>query len=277
MNILVTLNEAYVEPLWVMLSSLFEHEKEFLNIYLMYFSVSQDSLKNLTNFIEKNGRGKLTCVPVAGMILPETLERILYLDSDILIHGSFASFYHMEFGGNILIGITDATPPGWKLFERSQKHKERLGLSPEDVYVNSGVLLIDLMEMRKQFVLKDFCQQVEKIRDDLEWPDQDAINVYFRGKIGVVDEVYNYPTWFDIPGYWKWYTGEVWKAAPRIIHYRGISKPWHIDYMGKYYFEYRRYARKLQNRRERLLFELKHVLAYIQVLAKLFVLHGREK
>ena len=44
MNILVTLNDGYITPLLVMLDTLFRHQTEPVDIYLIYSSVSQTAM-----------------------------------------------------------------------------------------------------------------------------------------------------------------------------------------------------------------------------------------
>lgn len=114
MNILVAVNNQYIRPLLVMLDSLFTHETEALDIYLFYSLVSERYLRLLDSYIDKRG-GRFIPVLVedsvfqeaplkryftkevyyrvlCGRLLPETLERILYLDTDIIIRGSLESF-----------------------------------------------------------------------------------------------------------------------------------------------------------------------------------------
>ncbi len=279
MNILVTVDDHYVRPLRIMLASLFQHEKQPLDIYLMHSNVSQENLDLLASHIRQLGgeRGRFRSVPVqdsmfqgapithyftkemyyrvlCGELLPKTLDRVLYLDPDMIIRSSIQHFYDMDFSGKTLIGVSDMPTFGGEAYGR----KEKCGLSAEDVYVNSGVLLFDMKKMRDEFVLKDFFDHIEQNRDQLEFPDQDMINIFFRGKIGVVSEMYNYSSFYScMSDFISWILGKKGTIDPVIVHYMGQPKPWEIQYISKYYFEYHRYLKDFQSKRERAFFLLK--------------------
>ena len=109
---------------------------------------------------------------MCGRLLPETLERILYLDTDIIIRGSLESFYYKEFRGKTLIGILDLI--GVRYYkEQHYLRLEQIGLSRDDIYVNSGVLLFNLVKMRESFVPEEFLRQTQEKRDVIEMVDQD--------------------------------------------------------------------------------------------------------
>ncbi len=285
MNILVTINDNYMEPLQVMLASLFRHETEPIDVYLIHSSVSEENLDFPDSYISSLG-GRF--IPVfaresifenapdsryfpkemyyrllCGELLPETLKRVLYLDPDIMIRGPVHSLYETDFQGQVLLGSPD-TPAG-KTSIIDGEHKARLGLCENDVYVNSGVLLMNLPKIRETFVLEDFLRQAEKRRDVLKFPDQDMINVTFKGKIGVINQNYNYMArFFDAADTLSWLTGEWRKENPVVVHYAGSYKPWNANYICKYYFEYRKYHKKLQDPKERFLFPWKHIVCYVR-------------
>lgn len=290
MNILVVANNQYIMPLRVMLESLFRQEGRESDIYLFYSCVSEENLNILDFEIEKMG-GRFWPVLVNDAIfndtplshhftsevyyrvlcselLPKTLDRVMYLDSDILIRGSLKSFYNMDFHGNTIIGILDTLGPAYYR-DRHYSRLARLGLTEEDIYVNSGVLLFNLEKMRRTFVLEDFLRQTKEKKDIIDMVDQDMINVYFKGKIDVADEIYNYPALvFSASFLLNWVTGGWWKENPKIVHYMGNPKPWHTNYFGKYYFEYRKYYRRLQSYKEQICFSCKHVVCYIFEISK---------
>lgn len=289
MNILVTLNDGYITPLLVMLDTLFRHQTEPVDIYLIYSSVSQKNLDMLTQYI-RGRQGRF--IPIAvkkdpfekapvffrfpremyyrllcGELLPETLDRVLYLDPDIMIRGSLDSLYHMNFQGKTLIGIIDNPYD----VDSHRKHLTALGLCPGDIYINSGVLLFDLDKMRNSFKPEAFAKEVECRSDILKCPDQDMINIFFRGRIGLADGIYNYPVHFIPSEFLSWIIGGYRRANPVVVHYAGEAKPWNTDYIEKYYFEYRRYHRRWQTRKERIDFELRHLVGYLCTMMHLTV------
>ncbi len=108
MNILVTLNSNYIKPLKIMLKSLFlNNPGEEFQIYLLHTSLKNGELDDLAFYIEGHGselrvihvdKNCFDDAPVtfhytkemyfrllAYQLLPQDLDRILYLDPDILV------------------------------------------------------------------------------------------------------------------------------------------------------------------------------------------------
>lgn len=290
MNILVALDDGYVKPLQIMLASLRYHVREPLDVYLMYSSIRKENLKLLDGYISELGESRLFPVfveknifegaPVldgttketyyrilCSELLPIALDRILYLDPDILIRGSIASFYHMDFQNKTVIGVVERPNPNVPgAVEYHQKRMEQLGLKADDIYVNGGVLLMNLDKMRKRFVLSDFMELLADKKAVLEYADQDMLNLYFQGDvIGLKDEDYNYPTTcVTAREFIQWITGGWRKGTAVIVHFKGLSKPWMSNYVGKYYFEYNKYHKRIQTRGEQLCFGWRHFWGYIK-------------
>ena len=126
-------------------------------------------------------------------------------------------------------------------------HKRELGFQDEEQYLNSGVLLIDLEKLRECFKLEDINKIVEEKGELLRYPDQDIINLVFRGKMKVMERKYNYNT-----GYGNGTKRLMYMAGgfikerryPVIVHYMGPIKPWHPTYCAKFGREYRRYLKE---------------------------------
>ncbi len=284
MNILVSANDYYIRPLQIMLCSLFEIEKTGINIYFLYSDVSRKNRKALDNLIRQKGgtfipvcvqNGIFDDAPVWGYftkeiyyrvlcseLLPQSLDRILYLDSDIIIRNSIKQLYEMDFCGKMLIGVTDMEVYIDK--KKIRRRKQKLGLTEDDVYINSGVLLFNLEKMRKEFSLEDFLIDIAKNVEILKYPDQDEINRYFRGNIGVTDIIYNYPPfWSFFFRYNKRYFSAKRLA---VIHYMGSSKPWEMNYASRFFFEYYYYLRQFQSKKEKWVMLLKPFFLGIELI-----------
>lgn len=276
MNILVTLDDNYIRPLFLMLESLFCHEKSPLDIYLLYSNVSKENRRRLHTYIRKQGSRFIPIfvegdvfqdAPVfryftkemyyrllCSRLLPETEERVLYLDPDILIRGEIKPFYEMDFQGKQLIGMED-----YAINHMLHEKKKAIGFTKEECYINSGVLLFNLKKMREAFVLEDFIAVLENYKDVVSYPDQDLINLYFKEDRLVGERIYNYNTGYgSIGGMLAWAFGfKREKKEPVIIHYMGRSKPWQVDYYGKYYYEYYHYLKKHLSWKGKVLFFFK--------------------
>lgn len=157
---------------------------------------------------------KLLCLPQ----LP--VDKILYLDTDIVVDGDLEELYGMAFGDNLIIGVPDAPTQDLSFT------KFRLSMSWEDTYMNAGVMLLNVQELRKtvspQFLIECMEKNCERIHRD---HDQGLINRLWHGKIKFAPDKYNA------------LSSESGKAiAARsqeqavIYHWAGKTKPW-SDYI----------------------------------------------
>lgn len=270
MNILVTLNEKYIRPLFVMLDSLYAQEPGPVDLYLLYSDVSEESRERLQRYMEeRNGRffpifvdgTAFRDVPVfryfpkemyyrflCGTLLPETEERALYLDPDILIRGDLAPLYETDFQGKTLVGVAD-----YAVNHMLPDKKAAIGLPESHDYVNSGVLLFNLKKIRADFSLDRFIGLLEEHWDRVSYPDQDVMNLYFQDDILLVPRIYNFNTGYRTAWDFLLFVLKLRrdKEDPVIVHYMGKLKPWQLEYYGKYFKEYYRYLKNRLSKEER--------------------------
>lgn len=270
MNVLVTVNSNYIRPLKIMLTSFFEFNKGRHSIFFLYNNVTSGEIEEIRRLVE--GAGSILCpvrmteecagLPVfqyfsvemyyrlfAGQMLPPEETRVLYLDPDILIRGSLEELYRTDIGDCVLAGIEDHA-----VKTLLSDHKKELGFQEQDVYINSGVLLINLTKLRKVFRAGAVVSLVDEAGEKFCYPDQDLINLLFRGKILPLERKYNYNTGYgSVKEALKYCLGgcKKEKKYPVIVHYMGKTKPWHLDYYGKFGKEYRRYLRPFLTAKER--------------------------
>lgn len=127
MNILVTLNSGYVLPLCTMLKSLsYSNEGTDIDLYIVHSSLTLADFQKI-NAVTINTDislhpikvdnslfdGAPTCKRIsketyyrifASELLPEKLDRILYIDPDTVVINRLDDFYNADFGSNVLIG-----------------------------------------------------------------------------------------------------------------------------------------------------------------------------
>ena len=130
MNILIACNGKYLDYSRYLLASLRKYNG-LLNVYLIYENIEDNILDAYKKFISDFDIGELNLIhfdsstielplkndEITGHItkeayfrlyapffLPEDMDRILYLDSDIVCTGDISSFYNTDFIGNLLIG-----------------------------------------------------------------------------------------------------------------------------------------------------------------------------
>lgn len=239
-----------------MLFSLHNYAKEPITVWLINHSLSDTKIRKLRTFLRKKCGMELVVVPIGpsffdGMplvsedkfsieiyyrilipwLLPENVDRALWLDSDIIICGDISSFYHLDLNGYCIAACEDG-----RYLKRADRGKDnaRLGLDTDHRYFNSGVLLMNLDLIRKRYRQEDVCVLSEELKDRLELPDQDILNYCYQNSVKYADsrlfncEAHRIPL----------LTNEE-KSNIRILHYYGTDKPWDIwrgnDPEGRYW------------------------------------------
>lgn len=175
----------------------------------------------------------------APLLLPETLERVLYLDVDTVVIHSLEELYQTDFQGNYYVACSHV-----RKFLTRCNHL-RLGTARDVPYINTGVLLLNLPLLRENLTLSQLRQVALEKMDAFLLPDQDLLTVLHGGHIRLVDSLrYNLSDRIL----------RVYNASPRhrsrdldwvrqntaIIHYCGKNKPWQPHYrgiLGEFYWE----------------------------------------
>lgn len=142
-------------------------------------------------------------------------EKAIYLDADIVLQDDVAKLYDLDLGTNLVAGVTDQvinSVPEFRVYS-----KDGLGIEPKN-YFNSGVLVMNLREMRKAKIEEKFLYRLLNYNLDTAAPDQDYLNTLCKGRVLYLPE-----TWNKMPDY-----GEKIDASEiHLIHYNMYRKPWH--------------------------------------------------
>ncbi|MDL2214883.1 glycosyltransferase family 8 protein [Dysgonomonas sp. OttesenSCG-928-M03] len=158
-----------------------------------------------------------------GDILPPNINKVLYLDCDIVVPKDLSNLWDINIENYSVGGIPD-------LCMFNSKASERLGYKDTFQYINAGVLLINLKYWREKKVLNLFLDFYKEKQDKLLFHDQDIINgVLYDTKLvlpikyNMVD--FNFVAKQNIVPEYK---DEVYEGLqdPVIIHFTASSKPW---------------------------------------------------
>ena len=131
MNIAVALNQKYYYYTYVMLTSLFENNREeSMDLYVLNTDLTSESLQNFSQ-LGDGYQARIHDIKVNRSIfpeecptteqwtieayfrlalvdlLPDTVDRILYLDVDTIVNGSLSEMYYKPFEGAVLYACRD--------------------------------------------------------------------------------------------------------------------------------------------------------------------------
>lgn len=251
MNILVTLNSGYIPPLKVMLASLLAHNEEQVRVYILHHSLSAEELSQVQRVLGERGTVESVWVddemlaeaPVtdrypremyyrifAARYLPEDLERVLYLDPDLVVNGPLDELYELELGDHYFAAASHVKGSMQKINEM------RLEMEEPGPYINSGVMLMNLALLRREQDYDEVFRYIESHRKVLFLPDQDIISGLYSSRILPVDPYrYNMTERLFVlrPESDAWLDLDWVRANAAIIHYCGRNKPWREPYLGK--------------------------------------------
>jgi len=165
---------------------------------------------------------------LAFRYLPENVNKCLYLDPDIYIRKSLLQLYNMDLGDAYLAAAGHIHGFG------NAFNKARLGCKGQEKYFNSGVMLMNLSAIRRDFTLDDILECLKENAQRLILGDQDMANILFGSKTIFVDErIYN----LDEKAYKhfnkrKQFDLDAVERETAIVHYNGKYKPWNDGYKG---------------------------------------------
>lgn len=149
-------------------------------------------------------------------LLPPEVDRLIYLDSDMMVLAPIEKLWTTELGGKSL----GAVPERWGAFIATGRdfRNNRDLFDPADPYFNAGLLLIDMERWRAAKVADRIVEFTEKGIMDRIYYDQDFLNILFRNDYHPLDSKWN------VIGPDFAHEGlEVYN-----LHYVGRAKPWNL-------------------------------------------------
>ncbi len=177
------------------------------------------------------------------LAIPETfadVDRVLYLDCDIVVERDISELFDLELGEHEeiaaapAVGVIQAARRG-----RIIQHEGRalpladylrawVAKDKPESYFNSGVILFDLGKIRK--CRPHFRKEVmDLIVKDYQMPDQDILNILFDGRVKRLPLTWNLQnpslSYDDLPTHLL-SDVEAAGAEPGVIHFVTEKKPW---------------------------------------------------
>jgi lipopolysaccharide biosynthesis glycosyltransferase len=147
-------------------------------------------------------------------ILPPDIERLIYLDCDMLVRVPIERLAEMDMQGYPLAAVPDYA--GAQIMTRKSLIDPRRIFDPAMRYFNSGLLLIDMHKWRELKVEDKFVEAIDSGLLAQIYYDQDFLNLTFRDN------------WLELDRFWNLLDPRPSHAAlnPHVLHYTGERKPW---------------------------------------------------
>ena len=263
-HLLVTFDKNYIPPFRVLAKSLaVNNPAERFHIWLLHSAIPEETLEALAAYCGELGMA-LTPVAIdpalfAGapvskqypqemyyrllspLLLPEHLDRALYLDPDILNINPVRPLWELALGD---AAFAAASHSG--IFELINDVNQ-LRLGNETDYFNTGVLLMDLGKARSLVRAEDLFRCVREQPELLLLPDQDVFNLlYGKNTLPINDAVWNYDA--------RYYSAYLLKSEGRyqmdyvlkstvFLHFCGKQKPWKTKSAQRFTILYKHYMR----------------------------------
>lgn len=241
MNLLVTLDSNYVMPLTALLRSLMTSNpgSEF-TVYIAHSSLTEQDFEKINASVDLS-RTKICPIAISSEMmadapvlkritketyyrllaheyLPESVERVLYIDPDTVVIKPLDELYNIDFGDNVLAGSTHV----FSVVRRF--NLKRLSLPFSARYLNAGVLMMNIQKMRTMYSSEDIFEFIRLNSEDLLLGDQDVINaLYGRLSIALKPQLYNCDE--KICRRYRLKEKDV-RRDTVIVHFNGSKKPW---------------------------------------------------
>lgn len=264
-------NDGYARHLAASMCSLFDNNQaeEMIRVYILSNQLSDENIAHLQSIADRYGR-EIVVVELGDVrsrfpyeidtrgfdvsalsrffmaeMIPETEDRILYLDCDTIVRDSLAPIWQLSLDG-YAVGMIMEPTVGMNI-------KSQIDLTEQDAYYNSGVLLINLAYWREHDVQSQLIEFYRKKDGRLFACDQDTINGALRGQIRLLEPRYNFFTTLRYFSYrslvkrtddYRAVSKEQLKEGkknPAVIHFLGDERPWkrgNLNPYRKYYEKY---------------------------------------
>jgi len=231
-----------------MLYSLLINNDCDINVYLLASELPEEAINELGGYLKKISpkcvlypiivdKNVFADMPIIGhfsvetyyrilvlKVLPESVDRVCFFDADLLIIDNIEDFYNQDFNDNLIIACKDSTISGQEL-----DHYKKLDLPDSYIYINAGMLLYNIQEIRKRYKWETIIKFIAEKKDIIKWLDQDIVNMLFHKSIKVCEHFYN----AQVPNILSRAEELSVRTKAKIIHYCSYRKPWDSSYAGR--------------------------------------------
>lgn len=163
------------------------------------------------------------------IFLPELLpdvDRVLFLDADVIVRDDLGELWELDLGDDHLAAVTNVFPPEYA------DRPAAIGLRSPDEYFNAGVLLMNLDAMRRDGCTEALYAYGVEHAGELVLRDQDALNAVLARRRRELHPRWNAMNMLRFPMADAVFGADAVaeaRRAPKVRHFEGPAdnKPWH--------------------------------------------------
>lgn len=260
MNVGIISSKEYLPLARIMLTSLNKSCSEKIELYVFHLDLEDSDFEFIN--IDKN---KISIHPMkidpsgfdgitvdghfglfsyfrllAPYVLPENMDRIMWLDTDLIIKKDLKDYYNTDFQGKALIASPSVMNQIGKGLSSYLKNKYSVG--DDAVYFNAGVLIFNLARFREKYSLDYILKIAHEDQKELKYIDQDILNCLFWDDCLITSQYkYNFS---PKDAYYDKQLNKETLSDAYIIHYCGKKKPTDFTYPDLGFDEYWQYAKR---------------------------------
>ena len=237
---------AYIRQIETAMKSLCRHNSH-LKIYLLNQDIPQEWVSQIRIYLQEMGGDLIDCkligsqykmnwsnklphinhMTFARYFIPDfvTEDKVLYLDSDLIVTGDLTDLFGLDLGENYLAAARSCFGAG-------------LGF-------NAGVLLINNKKWKSETIRQKLIELTEKEHKNVKEGDQSILNMLFKDQYSLLEDKYNFQIGFDAGAAEKnhAFIFEIpLTPLPKILHYISPDKPWKQFSVGRLREEWWKYS-----------------------------------
>ncbi len=152
----------------------------------------------------------------APSFLPASLDKVVYMDVDVVVLDSLRDLWNVDPGDAILAAVPDQNI--------RLSHRRAIGLDDDYPYFNSGVLVMNLKKWREVNATEEMLKIAVEIKENIDFPDQDVLNVYVARHARAL-----------APKEWNVHPRDYRQGETKLLHYMGSRQRCpHLDILYSY-------------------------------------------
>lgn len=178
------------------------------NINIIIYEINKDFFRNMPIIHE------ISLATYFRILLPDLIldiDRLYYIDADIICLKDADSLFNINLEDNIIIAVADSE-------KMNNKRNKALNLK-QHIYFNAGVLIIDIKKWNDNKISDRILTIINRYRNIIKYEDQDALNIVLSKKVKYISKKFNCINLKDI---------NVEEIV--LLHFANHPKPWNEDW-----------------------------------------------